>query len=104
MKPARAIFEQQVLPLFEANRAQWLDAARATALELGRRQANVTIDDVRAKCPPPANVDPRVMGAVFQMKIWEKIGYRQSDRRECHGRVNAVFRLRFDSAAKEQKP
>lgn len=92
---ARQIFDQQVLPLFEESRAQWLAAARAAAEKLGCEQATVTIDDVREKCPPPVNIDPRANGAVFTRKHWELVGYRQSDRTTCHGRPIGVFRLKI---------
>ena len=87
-------FEQYVLPLFEGTRADWLTQARGVALSLGRHQGDVTIDHVRGLCPPPASVDPRVMGAVFKGEEWEKVGYERSVRRECHNRPVAVFRLR----------
>ena len=94
---ARTIFDQEVLPLFEQNRAQWLAAARAAAEKLGREQTTVSIDDVRAVCPPPANIDPRVNGAIFNSKRWELVGYRQSDRKTCHGRPIGVFRLKLQT-------
>lgn len=87
-------FEQQVLPLFEVHRADWLQTARQIALELGRNGVSVTIDMVRAKIPPPAGVDPRVMGAVFTRKDWINCGYTKGHRATSHGRPVAVFKLR----------
>ena len=90
------MFEQAILPLFETYRGDWLSAARSVAEQLGAGGREVTIDDVRLKMPPPSHVDPRVMGAVFQRKTWEAVGYRSSDRRTCHKRPIAVFKLRED--------
>lgn len=92
--PARAIFEQQVLPLFEQTRAEYLILARATARLLAHTNGSVTINDVREKCPPPAGIDGRVMGAVFLKAEFEQLGYETSDRRTSHGRPVARFRLR----------
>jgi len=90
----RDLFEKTVLPLFEEHREEWLDRARADARMIGTRQELVTIDDVRALCPPPPDVDPRVMGAVFTRSEWESVGYQRSARRECHNRPVGVFRLK----------
>ncbi len=94
MTEARSLFDQSVLPLFEATRADWLEEARAAALSLGLGGRSITINDVRRVCPPPPDVDPRVMGAVFLRTIWVKTGYENSGRNRCHGRPIAIFKLR----------
>jgi hypothetical protein len=94
MTLATSQFEQQVLPLFEQHRAPWLDRARAVARRLGQGGATVTIDMVRVECPPPDDVDPRVMGAVFTRKEWENRGYMKGFRSTSHGRPVAMFKLR----------
>lgn len=91
---AAAIFEQGVLPLFERKSPNWIDDARAAARKLGANGKVVTIDDVRGVLPPPEGTDPRVMGAVFSKREWECLGYRQSTRKECHGRPVAIWRLK----------
>ena len=73
-------------------RAEWLIRARAAAAVLGATGNAITVDDVRTVCPPPDGADPRVMGAVFDGR-WRKVGYRNSTRRECHGRPIGEFRL-----------
>lgn len=88
------LFEQEVLPLFEATRQHWLERARHTATYLCHKHGTATIDDVRDICPPPEDVDPRVMGAVFKRTEFECIGHRRSVRKTCHGRPIGVFRLR----------
>jgi hypothetical protein len=94
MKPARAIFELQTLPLFEVFRGDWLTEARAVARKLCQQHGSATINQVRAICPPPKDADPRVCGAVFHRREFESIGYENSDRRACHGRPISRFRLR----------
>lgn len=94
MKPARAIFESDVLPLFEALRQPWLERARITARYLARRDGKTNINAVRAECPPPADVDPRCLGGVFTRKDFVRVGFINSERRECHGRTVAEFALR----------
>lgn len=97
MNEARAIFDDEVLPLFE-QRAQngrpWVESARACARRIAAARGQVTIDDVRALCPPPENADPRIMGSVFTAAEFHQIGRINSSRRECHGRSIGVFALR----------
>lgn len=94
MNHARAIFNDIVAPTFERTRAQWLAEARSVAWQLGQGGCIVTVNDVRAVCPPPASADPRVMGAVFTRAVWERVAIINSDRGACHGRPIAAFRLR----------
>ena len=63
-------------------------------LQIAREKGEVTIDDVRSLCPPPADADPRIMGSVFLIPDFERVGYRNSGRAACHGRTIGVFRLR----------
>lgn len=95
---AQAEFTQDILPLFEDTREEFLEKAREAAVALGRKHGFCTIDMVRAVCPPPEGVDPRVMGAVFQCRKatdpWRKDGFVSSKRKACHGRPVGVFKLR----------
>lgn len=93
-----SFFEQKILQLFEEYRADWLARAREAARCLGATGRTVTVDDVRAVCPPPDGIDPRVMGAVFRNKDWECLGYERSTRATCHNRPVGVFRLRGGGA------
>lgn len=80
----------EALDLFEIHRAAWLAEARRVAILLYRRvERPITVDDVRAECPPPAYSDPRVMGAVFTG--WTPVGFTNSRRRACHGRPIRLF-------------
>jgi hypothetical protein len=87
-------FEQYVLPIFEQHRADWLASARSVARLMGMDGTPITIDMVRAKCPPPRGVDPRVMGAVFKRSEWENCGYVRGFRTASHARPVALFKLR----------
>lgn len=80
----------EALELFEIHRAEWLATARGVAIRLYQREGRpITVDDVRAECPPPAGSDPRVMGGVFVG--WTPVGYTNSRRRTCHGRPIRQF-------------
>lgn len=87
-------FHRDIRPLFEEMRAEFIAKARAVAERLGRDGRAISVDDVRAVCPPPEGIDGRVMGAIFRAKEWEKVGYDNSVRSTCHFRPVARFRLR----------
>jgi hypothetical protein len=86
--------EQEAMDLFEQHRAEWLAEARAL---LGSKPegTRMTVNDVRAVCPPPPDVDGRVMGSVFKKPDWVPVGYVKSSRRECHNRPIALFEKRY---------
>lgn len=82
----------EALALLEKHRADYLAKARVVALELYRKSGKpVTVDMVRAVCPPPSGVDGRVMGAVFNRRDWIKMGTVNSHRRTCHARPISQF-------------
>lgn len=90
-------FENAVMPRFEEGRnSDWLQKARAVAMLMGKEGGVVTIDMVRAICPPPPGADPRIMGAVMPRSLWERVGYESSVRAACHHRPVARFKLRTD--------
>lgn len=91
MSAALSMFEQSVLPLFEATRAAWLADARAVAWQLGEGGRPVCVDDVRRLCPPPQDADPRVMGAIMYRPAWVRVGDRNSGRKTCHKRRVSMF-------------
>jgi len=82
--------KEDAMDALEQHRAAWLAEARGflDAQEVGTQ---LTIDDVRQVVPPPAGVDPRVMGAVFHGQPWKNVGYRRSKRKTCHNRPIAIF-------------
>lgn len=86
-----------VLDGFEISRAEYLAAARAHADDLARERVRVTINDVRERCPVPADIDPRVLGAVLRAPRWRAVGFVQSGRRTCHGRPIRIFERVWDT-------
>jgi hypothetical protein len=96
---ARAIFDDAVLPLFAQHGGEWIAHARAVARRIAVERGQVTIDDVRALCPPPEGADPRIMGSVFAGGQFAQVGRINSSRRECHGRSIGVFALKDGASA-----
>ena len=89
--------KQEAFDLFEEHRKEWLKAARKVAIELAQKdpQGLCTIDAVRAHCPVPEGVDPKVCGAVFKGEKgrWEFFTLARSSRKEAHGRPVTVWQL-----------
>ena len=57
---------ESALALLERTRKDYLAKARSVAAQIAyTTQQPVCVDDVRALCPPPESIDPRVMGAIF---------------------------------------
>lgn len=82
------------LNLLETTREDYVTRARAAGVAHAMRFGVVTINDVRAACPPPNDIDPRVMGAVLRAPLFVKIGYENSNRSTCHARPIAKFKLK----------
>lgn len=87
------LFEQDILPVFKQTRMKWLVLARGKARAIAMEHGSVTVDDVRVVCPPPAGLDPRIMGAIFRSPSFVAVGYQKSVRKTCHQRPIAVFKL-----------
>jgi|ERR1044072_4310940 hypothetical protein len=79
-------------------RADYLEQAREAAFKLLRSKDYITVDDVRKECPPPDNIDGRVMGAIFTKKHFESVGFSRSVRVACHHRPIQRFRLKGTEA------
>lgn len=94
MSEARDLFELAVKPRFEKAQPHWLKLARVTAHYLAKRDGKTNINEVRKECPPPPGVDSRILGAVFNRKDFVRVGFVNSDRKTCHGRIIAEFALR----------
>lgn len=91
------VFEQEVLPLFEATpeKAAYVKKLRETALRLGRMNPDgITSDPLHDACPIPQGMDKRIMGAAFQKRDgWVQVGYVPSQRKVNHGRPVMKWRL-----------
>ena len=83
----------EALAALENANAEYVAAARAVALQLGQGGAIVTVDDIRAICPPPEEIEPRVMGCILRRPTWVKTGYRDGARRTSHKRPISEFKL-----------
>ena len=82
------------LALLEEHRPDYLTLARDAARKLLSERDSITINDVRAVCPPPSDIDPRVMGAVFRHADFEATGeFVLSSRTTCHRRPIQKFRF-----------
>lgn len=84
---------EEALDLLEEKRHEWIKTARHFAFVLLRRreqyQSNpvVTSDDLWALCPPPSEINPKVMGAVFRKNAgFKPVGYVPSKRKQAHAR------------------
>ena len=84
---------EEALDLLEQKRHEWIKQARAFAFNLlSRRGINnpdpvITSDDLWALCPPPSDINPKVMGAVFRKSSgFKPLGYVPSKRKQCHAR------------------
>ena len=85
--------KDEALDALEVARAGWITKARSWAVAYCRMHGSVTTDDLHAYCPPPADIDPRIMGAIMRQPQFRVDGYMNSKRRECHGRLICVFVL-----------
>lgn len=83
----------EALDALEIARREYVAQARAAAFVVASKMPDgmITIDDVRAVCPPPDGIDPRVMGTILRAPDWRKIGYTNSRRGTCHKRPVAIF-------------
>lgn len=84
--------KQQAFDLFEKTRQEFLQNCRWIAIRVAKEHGGyVNIDQVREQVTTPENVDPRVYGAVFNRKDFEKVGYLQTTRKTSHARPIANF-------------
>lgn len=86
--------KQQALNLLEEVRREYLEGARTAAKQIAiEGNGTCSVDEVRDVCPPPKEIDGRVMGAVFNNSDWEHAGYERSNRVTCHKRPISRFRF-----------
>ena len=84
--------KDEALDLLEKVRREYVLEARSAAISLFQKSGKpITIDDVRQVCPPPEDIDGRVMGAVLRPPEWVRVGYVSSSRRTCHNRPISQF-------------
>jgi len=71
----------------------WLTKAKAVARQICIEFGRANIDQVRERCPPPADIDGRIMGAVFRKPMFRASGHVKSTRKDCHHRPICWFVL-----------
>ena len=76
---------------------RWVDDARREARLLAA-VGDVSADQVWTVCPPPSDVDGRLLAKVFD-KQWQIVGYAESARGRNKARQIAVWRLKQAVAA-----
>lgn len=88
-------YHEGVKPLQEDVNADLVATLRKAARDLAKRNpAGITSDDIHEVCSIPANVDRRIMGAVFNKTEWEHAGWVASRRKVNHGRPVRIWRLK----------
>ena len=82
------------MDLLEETRREYLEQARQAARSIAiGGDGTCSVDEVREVCPPPVEVDGRVMGAIFNNAEWDHAGYERSNRVTCHKRPISRFKL-----------
>ena len=79
------------LQLLEETRTTYLFRARTVAFQLYYElRRPICVDDIRKVCPPPSDIDPRVMGAIFSGKDWLPVGWTLA-KGHCNARPVRTF-------------
>jgi len=87
-----------VLDDLEMRRRAYIERARRYAVEHARRWGVVSINHVRAGCPPPADVPPAALGAVFRERnVWQVVSFCLAEHPAAHARVVRVYKLKGES-------
>ena len=82
-----------VLDDLERRNREWLEKARKFAAECALRHGEVSINDVREGQPPPPDVHPNVLGAVFRTKDFKQIGWTTAAHPGAHARAIRMYTL-----------
>lgn len=84
-----------VLADLEKRRWAYIEQARRYAVDFARRWGVVSINNVREGCPPPADVPPAALGAVFkERKVWQVVSFCLAEHPAAHARVVRVYKLK----------
>ena len=83
----------EALDALEVARAGWVTKARNWAEAFCRMHGSVTTDDLHAYCPPPTDIDPRVLGCIMRAPLFRATEFVNSCRPESHHRPIRVFVL-----------
>lgn len=83
----------QQLDIFEQREPEFLNHCRSLAIQIARREGEVSINDIRKLIQVPAGVHPSVLGAVFRTKQFRKVGLCEASHPEAHARIVRVYSL-----------
>jgi hypothetical protein len=81
------------LDFFEHRDSDFLDHCRSLAVQIAKRQGEVSINDIRKLVAVPFGTHPSVLGAVFRTKQFRKIGLCEASHPEAHARIVRVYEL-----------
>ena len=70
----------------EETHQEYVARARAWAIAYANETGSVIVDDVYRACPPPADVDGRVMGGIMKCKELRAGEYVLTTRETSHAR------------------
>ena len=82
----------EALDTLKAKNAEYIQKARSSAFQLLKnKQAKgdaevVCADDIWEICPPPPEINPKVMGAVLSSKYFSPAGFTRTKRPQAHAR------------------
>ena len=83
------------LDMFEVRDSEFLTNCRNLAIQIAKRQGEVSINDVRKHIQVPSGTHPSVLGAVFRTKQFRKIGLCEASHPEAHARIVRVYELAY---------
>ncbi len=89
-----ADLRDEALDMLEAARLAYVMRERAVAEAIYARKGWVCVDDIRAECPPPSDIDGRVLGCVLRKRdgwIVDETRKVFSGRKLNHGKRIAAF-------------
>ena len=81
------------LDFFEHRDSEFLNHCRSLAVQIARRQGEVSINDIRKHIQVPTGTHPSVLGAVFRTKQFRKVGLCEASHPEAHARIVRVYEL-----------
>jgi hypothetical protein len=81
------------LDFFEHRDSDFLEHCRSLAVQIAKRQGEVSINDIRKLIAVPFGTHPSVLGAVFRTKQFRKIGLCEASHPEAHARIVRVYEL-----------
>jgi hypothetical protein len=83
------------LDMFEVRDSDFLEHCRSLAVQIARRQGEVSINDIRKHIQVPTGTHPSVLGAVFRTKQFRKVGLCEASHPEAHARIVRVYELTY---------